>query len=184
MKSKSAALYLVVIFVLSICELCAQMPDFFGQPMAPAPAPVAAPAAPATTPPVVTLEPDQPQPYKAPVYDPAMDNHLIAPAADAQLGLFGLPIGKVEDVLVANGARKHSYAFGKYSRLVLSVYLVTVYFDRERRVGAFSVEPRPPYETVEPDARKFFFDLFLKGADLSNFQANIGSTKLEVRYEP
>lgn len=182
-------MYLVVIFVMILSELCAQMTNFFEQPApvirspAVSAVPQAVPASP-TTPTAPVVSPDQPQPYQAPVYDPAMDNHLIAPAAEEQLGLFGQPVSKVENLLLANGARRHSYAFGKYSRLILSVYMVTVYFDRNRRVGAFSVEPRPPYKTVEPDARKFFFDMFLKGVDLSRFQANLANTKLEVRYAP
>ena len=165
------------------------MPNFFEQP----PAPVAQPALPATSvtlapasEPVKTTPTETPllQPFKENVYDPAMDNHLKAPLPDNQIGLFGLPIGKVENLLLANGAKKHSYAFGKYSRLTLSVYMVTVYFDRDRLVGAFSVEPRAPYKTVEPEARKFFFDLFLKDADLSQFEANIANSRLEVRYKP
>ncbi|HAE37508.1 MAG TPA: hypothetical protein DCG57_02580 [Candidatus Riflebacteria bacterium] len=188
MKSERAGFLILTMFLISgMQQTSAQMPNFFAPPPTPAPVarPVASPAPAPVTEPVKTpaSEPGQPLPYKESVYDPAMDNHLKAPSQDQQVGLFGLPISRVENMLMANGAKKHSYAFGKYSRLTLSVYLVTVYFDRDRLVGAFSVEPRPPYKTVEPDARQFFMEMFLKDADLSRFEANIASSRLEVKYK-
>lgn len=119
-----------------------------------------------------------------PLYDPYMDNHLKAPASGKEIGLFGLPVKQVEDMLRNSGAKNHSYAFGKYSRLVFSVYLVTLYFDKERKLGGFSIEPRPPYKTVEPGARQFFMDTFLKGADLSRFSITMASNILEIKYMP
>lgn len=101
-----------------------------------------------------------------------------------EIGLFGMPVSKVEELLRYNGAKNHSYAFGKYSRMVFSVYLVTLYFDRERRLGGFSVEPRHPYKTVEPGAREFFMETFLKGADLSKFAVTMASDRLEIKYLP
>ncbi|MDD2998406.1 MAG: hypothetical protein PHV05_05040 [Candidatus Riflebacteria bacterium] len=119
-----------------------------------------------------------------PQYDPGMDNHLKAPPVGMETGLLGLPVSKVEERLRFQGAKNHSYAFGKYSRLTFSVYLVTLYFDKERRVGGFSVEPRKPYKTVEPEARRFFMETFLKDSDLSKFNVVMAADRLEVRYSP
>ncbi len=113
-----------------------------------------------------------------------MDNHLKAPPQGQEIGAFGLPVGKVEELLRANGAKNYSYAFGKYSRMAISAYIVTIYFDRSRLVGGIAVEPRPPYKTIEPEARKFFMDLFLNNADLSNFETNISSARFELKYKP
>lgn len=185
MKSKRSVLCLAFIFVVSAGELTAQMPNFFAPPPVLIPAKTVLPVAE----PVGVPEPAQPaQPAKEgaakTLYDPAMDNHLVAPAAGNEIGLFGLPIGKVEEALRANGAKNHSYAFGKYSRMHLATYFITVYFDRERRVGGFSVEPKSPYKTIEPEARKFFMDFFMKDCDLSRFEANIGGSRLEIKYKP
>ncbi len=131
-------------------------------------------------------QPAQQQPTGpvVPKYDPYMDNHLKAPEADKPVGLFGLPVKQVEDVLKFQGAKNHSYAFGKYSRLTMSAYLVTIYFDKQRKVGGFLIEPRQPYKTVAPGAREFFLDTFLKGADLSKFAIKMASDRLEVTYAP
>jgi len=115
-------------------------------------------------------------------YDPYLDNHMRAPAPEAGLGLFGMKIKDVEQVLRQYGAKNYSYAFGKYSRMTISAYLVTMYFDRERRLGGVAIEPKPPYQAIAPDARKFFFDLFLKDGDLSKFRAVIANDRLELKY--
>ncbi len=122
-------------------------------------------------------------PY-VPNYDPYMDNHMRAPETDKPVGLFGLPVKQVEDMLKYQGAKNHSYAFGKYSRLTMSVYLVTIYFDKQRKVGGFLIEPRHPYKTVAPGAREFFLDTFLKDADPSKFAIKMASDRLEVTYNP
>ncbi len=186
MKIKRSVFCLAFIFAILAGELVAQMPNFF----TPLPKPAPAKTAPPVVEPVGGSVPAQ-MPVEGAVkelattlYDPSMDNHLVAPAAGDEIGLFGLSIGKVEEVLRANGAKNYSYAFGKYSRMYLATYFVTVYFDRDRRVGGFSIEPKPPYKTIEPDARKFFMDLFMKGCDLSCFEANIGSSRLEIKYKP
>ncbi len=131
-------------------------------------------------------QPAQQQPAgpAVPKYDPYMDNHLKAPEADKPVGLFGLPVKQVEDMLKFQGAKNHSYAFGKYSRLTMSAYLVTIYFDKQRKVGGFLIEPRQPYKTVAPGAREFFLDTFLKGADMSKFAVKMSSDRLEVTYAP
>lgn len=138
------------------------------------------------TPTPATTKPATSAPAKpaVPLYDPYMDNHMKAPAAGKEIGLFGLPVNRVEEMLRSNGAKNHSYAFGKYSRLIFSVYLVTLYFDKERKLGGFSIEPRLPYKTVEPGARQFFMDTFLKGADLSKFSITMASNLLEIKYVP
>lgn len=188
MKIKRSVLCLAFVFAVLAGELTAQMPNFFTPLPKPAPTktvlPKVEPATPdpakSTTPPGEGTVRD----LSKTLYDPSMDNHLMAPAAGEEIGLFGLPIGKVEDALRDNGAKNYSYAFGKYSRMYLASYFVTVYFDRERRVGGFSVEPKPPYKTIEPEARKFFMDFFLKDCDLSRFEANIGNSRLEIKYKP
>jgi hypothetical protein len=169
-------------------KLAAQMPNFFGKPAEPA-KPAASPTVP-TTPggessPATTPAPASPTTglTSDSLYNPTMDNHLKAPPPGKEIGAFGLPVSRVEDLLRANGAKNYSYAFGKYSRMVISAYIVTIYFDRARIVGGVSVEPKPPYQTIEPEARKFFMDLFLKNGDLSNFEVNISSTRFELKYK-
>jgi hypothetical protein len=114
------------------------------------------------------------------VYDAAMDNLLMSPAEP--IGLFGLPVREVESILRTYGARPYSYAFGKYSRMTFSVYLITLRFDRHRRLGAISVEPRPPFSDLESSAREFFMRLFLQGGNLSRFNTVIAGNRLEIRY--
>lgn len=128
--------------------------------------------------------PTPPAGQVVPTYNPAMDNHVKAPVANSGTGLFGLPVKQVEDALRFQGAKNHSYAFGKYSRMVFSAYLITIFFDRERKVGGFSIEPREPFKTVEPGARDYFMQTFLKGADLSKFAITMASDRLEVQYAP
>ncbi|MDD3148250.1 MAG: hypothetical protein PHD82_13190 [Candidatus Riflebacteria bacterium] len=208
MKRNSLVVFFALAFVSFSCMLSAQMPNFFGTP-APAPSSnttTGKAGAAASTP-----QPRDPDPGRfgekesaggsvggtggaseptkstgplVPSYDPAMDNHIKAPEIAQGTGLFGLPVKQVEDALRYQGAKNHSYAFGKYSRMVLSAYLVTIYFDRQRKVGGFLIEPREPYKTVEPGAREFFMQTFLKGADMSKFVINMASDRLEVQYAP
>ncbi len=160
----------------------AQMPNFFGKPSEPAKPAITAPVASGAA---VVKPPARPTASMSiSLYDPMMDNHLKAPPAGQEIGVFGMPVNTVEQMLRANGAKNYSYAFGKYSRMVISAYIITIYFDRSRTVGGISVEPRPPYQTIEPEARSFFIDLFLNGADLSSFETNISSTRLELKYKP
>jgi hypothetical protein len=186
----------------------AQMPNFYGGSAAPQSAPAATPAPKESGQPVPaettgksatggTASPRQPaqasgnasaslQPrnFSVPLYDPNMDNHLKVPDKGEVIGLFGRPIGEVEEYLRFLGAKKHSYAFGKYSRMTLSVYLVTLFFDRDRRLGGFSVEPRPPYRVIGAEARKFFLDIMIGKADLSRFSTIIAADRLELKYAP
>lgn len=190
MQIKRLVLLFIIMLFMPVIPASAQMPNFFGQP--PAPEPVSRAAQPTTQ---STVQPTASQ-SATPVprqesansgtmlYDPMMDNHLAAPLAAENTGLFGLSIGEVENILRANGAKNYSYAFGKYSRMILAAYVVTIYFSRDKKVGGFSVEPKPPYQTIEPEARRFFMDLFLKDADLSLFEANIGASRLEFIYKP
>ncbi len=113
-----------------------------------------------------------------------MDNHLKSPATGKEIGLFGKPIKDVEEYMRFLGAKNHSYAFGKYSRMTLSIYLVTLYFDRDRKLGGFAVEPRPPYKVIGPDARKYFLEVFVGENDLSRFDSLFASGRLELRYIP
>ncbi|MDN5279144.1 MAG: hypothetical protein PWR01_3109 [Clostridiales bacterium] len=117
-------------------------------------------------------------------FDPYLDNHLRAPALSDKTGLFGMPIRDVENLLREYGAKNYSYAFGKYSRMSISAYVITMYFDRERKLGGVSIEPMAPYKIIGPDARKFFLDLFLKSGDMSKFKSIISASKLELRYSP
>jgi len=123
--------------------------------------------------------------FEGPMYDPHMDNHLKSPEKGKEIGLFGHPIRSVEDHLRFLGAKNHSYAFGKYSRMTLSVYLITLLFDKERRLGGVKIEPRPPYKTIGPEARKFFLDVFTGGAGaqaLNEFSMEIAGNRLELNY--
>jgi len=180
--NKLKRILFAILLILLHGKLLAQMPNFFskpaGSPKTTAPVPVA--SSPATAPP----ENRSTATATTSLYDPMMDNHMKAPPAGKEIGAFGMPVSRVEDMLRANGAKNYSYAFGKYSRLVISAYIVTIYFDRERLVGGIAIEPRPPYQTIEPEARAFFLDLFLNGADLSNFETNISGTRLELKYMP
>lgn len=126
----------------------------------------------------------QPASSSIPVYDPSMDNHLKAPEHSERTGLFGLTVKQVEDALRFQGAKNHSYAFGKYSRMTFSAYLITIFFDRDRKVGGFLIEPRAPYKSIEPNAREYFMQTFLKGADLSRFAITVANDKLEVKFVP
>lgn len=189
-------LSLAIFLTLGCSESMAEMPRFFGSstkktpetgktPAAPTPV---APALPAGGVAVVASGAaaiaSPASEINIPRYDPLMDNHLRAPAVDQIKGLFGLNIKQVEEHLKSQGARNHSYAFGKYSRLTMSAYLVTIYFDRDKRVGGFLVEPRKPYTTIEPAAREYFMDAFLRGADLSDFAITMAGDRLEVQYKP
>ncbi len=186
-KPVQSLLYVLVIAVMQMVF----PPTVFGQltgepflgapPPSPGPAPV--PATPAT--PVVgssTPSPAAPKTASGSMahFDPQMDNHLIAPKTP--MGLFGLPISEVESVLRTYGARPYSYAFGKYSRMSFSVYLLTLWFDRNRRLGELVVTPKPPISGVETQARSFLLQLFLKGADLSQFTAEFAPGTLRIKY--
>ncbi len=189
-KTKRAIFSLAFLMTLSQGSLSAQMPNFFGKPPEPSKPATSAPAEPAKPQAEAVAAPQSGSSASTAgsmsslLYDPMMDNHLIAPLPGQEIGAFGLSVRQVEDMLRANGAKNYSYAFGKYSRMVISAYIVTIYFDRSRIVGGISVEPRPPYQTIEPEARKFFQELFLSNADMSNFEANISSTRFELKYKP
>ncbi len=209
MKRKTLKVVIALLVLVSEPALFGQMPNYFGTPAgAPAASGGAAksPSSTASGDAKTTAAPtggektttggggkpaqpqqttqQQPAGPVVPKYDPYMDNHLKAPDADQPVGLFGLPVKQVEDMLKFQGAKNHSYAFGKYSRLTMSAYLVTIYFDKQRKVGGFLIEPRQPYKTVAPGAREFFLETFLKGADLSKFAIKMASDRLEVTYAP
>jgi len=114
-------------------------------------------------------------------YDPILDNHLKAPSKP--MGLFGRPIKEVEQILKTFGAKPYSYAFGKYSRMCFSVYVLTLNFDRYRKLGTVEIEPIPPFSKVEPQAQAFFSRLFLSGADLGQFSTSIQPMKMLIAYE-
>lgn len=115
-------------------------------------------------------------------YDPLIDNHLIAPPVP--IGMFGRPVGEVEDLLRGYGAKPSSYAFGKYSRYILSIYDLTLHFDRFRRLAGVDITPRPPFDRVEIEAQRFFLQFFFQGKDLVNFRASIQNRELQLRYSP
>lgn len=114
-------------------------------------------------------------------YDPALDNRLKSPTK--QEGLFGMKIVEVERRLRQYGARPYSYAFGKYSRMTFSVYVLTLMFDRERKLGGVVVSPKPPFSQVESQARSFFLKLFLQNADMQKFKTVIDKRRLEIWFE-
>ncbi|MGM0600512.1 MAG: hypothetical protein ACQETH_11940 [Candidatus Rifleibacteriota bacterium] len=117
-------------------------------------------------------------------YDPYMDNHLHAPPSEKPIGLFGKPIKEVEKILDQYGAKNYSYAFGKYSRMRISPYLLTMYFNRQRRLGGLAVEPMAPFKYIAPSARKFFIGLFLQNQSMEKFKSIISRNRLELRYKP
>lgn len=123
--------------------------------------------------------------FEGPLYDPHMDNHLKAPPIGSEIGMFGYQIREVEDHLRFLGAKNHSYAFGKYSRMTLSVYLLTLSFSKERRLAAVLIEPRPPYAVIGPEARKFFIDIFVGEngiQSLNDLSMQISGNRLELKY--
>ncbi len=213
MKRKTFKIVLALLVLVAEPALFGQMPNFFGTPAgapttsggatkppsSPAPGDVKAMPASGGGEKTTTGGDGKPLPQQSPQqapaqqqpagpvipkYDPYMDNHLRAPEADKPVGLFGLPVKQVEEMLKFQGAKNHSYAFGKYSRLTMSVYLVTIYFDKQRKVGGFLIEPRHPYKTVAPGAREFFLETFLRDADPSKFAIKMASDRLEVTYNP
>lgn len=119
--------------------------------------------------------------FEAVPYDPSMDNHLKAPA-DKTIGMFGMPVREAETILKNYGAKSFSYAFGKYSRLSLASYIVTLHFDRQRKVAGISITARPPFTRIEAKAREFFLELFLDGNDLSSFDTIMSGDLLELKY--
>lgn len=184
-KHTMCAFFIMTHLCFSLLPVFAQSPRFFGSqnnsavPVAPVgSAPVSVPAVPQTSGSATESSPIG----GIQLYDPVMDNHLRAPVSGEEIGLFGKPINEVESYMRFLGAKNHSYAFGKYSRMVLSVYLVTLYFDRERKLGGFAVEPRPPYSVIGPDARKYFLEVFVGNNDLSRFESIFASDRLELRY--
>lgn len=120
--------------------------------------------------------------YSIKVFDPFLDNHLKAPPDGIVVGKFGQRIKEVESELREIGAKNHSYAFGKYSKMVLSSYLITLNFDVNKRLGMVEIEPKPPLKTVEPKAREFFIKFFTEGADLSQIGIVINPEILELRF--
>lgn len=188
MQIKSDKLgFTLIILSLAFLPGFAQVPYNGFPPAQPAPKPAAAaPKAEAEKKEAVAQPAQEQVPAAAGVnkFDPYMDNFLRAPDPADKLGLFGKPIKEVEGTLREYGAKNYSYAFGKYSRMSLSVYIITMYFDRNRRLAGISVEPRPPYTKIAPDARKFFMDVFLSESSLSRFKALISNEKLELKYNP
>lgn len=115
-------------------------------------------------------------------YDPFMDNRL--PSPQTPQGVFGLPVKDVERMLRAYGAKPFSYAFGKESRMLLAAYLITIRFDKSRRVGGIVVEPKAPVRTIGASAQGFFAQLFLSGIDPSMFRTVITPEKISILFEP
>lgn len=111
-----------------------------------------------------------------------MDNRLPVPVTPQ--GVFGLPVKNVERMLRAYGAKPFSYAFGKESRMLLAAYLITIRFDRSRRVGGIVVEPKAPVRKIGASAQAFFTQLFLSGIDPSMFRTVITPEKISILFEP
>ena len=115
-------------------------------------------------------------------YDPFLDNHLRTPARGENHGKFGLPIKDIENDLSNYGAKNHSYAFGKHSRLVLGPYFITLCFDINRRLGIAVIKPKAPLKTIEPKAKDFFIDYFTSGADMEHISIMISEDNLQLKY--
>jgi hypothetical protein len=117
------------------------------------------------------------------VYDPYLDNHLRAPEKPLGTSLFGLRVSEAESIWRDEGARNNSYAFGKYSRLRLSKYLIELSFDKDKRVGAVKVSPVKPYTSLPPKAREYFMQIIMGDADVSHFKLSIASHELDIKYQ-
>ncbi len=115
-------------------------------------------------------------------FDPFIDNHLKAPPAGISVGKFGKPIKQVEDELRLLGAKNYSYAFGKYSKMILSSYLITLSFDVNKRLGMVEINPKFPLKTIESKAQEFFIKLFTEGADMSQVEIVLSPNKLILRF--
>lgn len=115
-------------------------------------------------------------------FDPFLDNHLKAPPEGIRVGKFGQTIKEVENELRLLGAKNHSYAFGKYSKMVLSYYMVTLSFDVNKRLGMVEIKPKPPLNSIEPKAKDFFIKLFTEGADMTQIGMVMGNNRLELRF--
>ena len=115
-------------------------------------------------------------------FDPFLDNHLKAPPDGITVGKFGRTIKQVEDELRLMGAKNYSYAFGKYSKMILSSYQITLSFDVNKRLGMVEIVPRPPLKTIEIKAQDFFIKLFTEGADMSQVGILLSSNKLELKF--
>ncbi len=113
-------------------------------------------------------------------FDPLFDNSLKAPKK--QMGLFGRQISQVEKYLKELGAKAFSYTMGKCSKMVFSVYLVSLSFDKFRRLGSVRIDPIPPFSQIDPAARGFFQELFLTGVDLTQFRTVFAGGYIEIEY--
>ena len=116
------------------------------------------------------------------VFDPFLDNHLKAPPDGITVGKFGRTIKQVEEELRLLGAKHYSYAFGKYSKMILSSYQITLSFDVNKRLGMVEIVPKPPLKTIEMKAQDFFIKLFTEGADMSQVGILLSSNKLELKF--
>jgi len=114
-------------------------------------------------------------------FDPFMDNHLAAPSVPQ--GVFGMHVREVEKILRAYGAKPHSYAFGKQSRMLLAVYMITIQFDRTRKVGAILIEPISPFKKIEASAQTFFTQLFMRNLHPGSFRTLITQEKISISYD-
>ncbi|MBF0409491.1 MAG: hypothetical protein HQM10_19280 [Candidatus Riflebacteria bacterium] len=114
-------------------------------------------------------------------FDPEMDNKTNAP--EEPLGIFGMPITDVEELLKNYGAKPFSYAFGKYSRMAFSVYLLTLHFDKKRNLGGIDIFPRPPFTRIEPQAREFLFKLLLQDSDKSLFIIENAENQIKIHFK-
>lgn len=116
------------------------------------------------------------------VYDPFIDNHLKAPPEGITIGKFGKAIKEVEKELRYMGAKDYSYAFGKFSKMTLSSYIITLEFDVNKRLGLVEITPKPPLKTIETKAKDFFISLFTENSDLSQIGIVVSPNKLQLRY--
>lgn len=115
-------------------------------------------------------------------YDPFIDNHLKAPPAGISVGKFGKTIKQVEDELRLLGAKNYSYAFGKYSKMILSSYLITLSFDVNKRLGMVEINPKFPLKSIESKAQEFFIKLFTEGADMSQVEIALSPNRLILKF--
>ncbi|MDD3000531.1 MAG: hypothetical protein PHF29_02130 [Candidatus Riflebacteria bacterium] len=186
---KPVSLTTIILFLLladvSFCQQGGFQPTI-GKPTAPARIETERPAMPSVEKITEDSLPDDKSESEAKaktfVYDPYLDNLLKAPQTGVKNGLFGYKISEVERYLKTHGARNHSYAFGKYSRMVLSKYLLIISFDKNKRVGAVKINPIPPNDKILSNAREFFMSVFLGDANASDFSISVSSSSLEIKY--